>query len=96
MRIALAAVLALGGGSGAPRDDARPVPELEAPDDATLPYRMELDLGDGSGLSGMTVDGDGLMWIVTEQDVMMVALGDDRIERRVRVEGVPGPATGCA
>jgi hypothetical protein len=89
VRVALVLVLALGACSGAPRSGGPPEPELEAPEGTALPYRMELDLGGGSGLSGMTVDGDGLMWIVTEQDVTLVAVGKDGIERQVRVEGVP-------
>jgi hypothetical protein len=80
-------VLVVGACSSGPSAGRSPAAELEAPDDT--PYRMELDLGDSTGLSGMAVDGDGLLWIVTERDVLMVALSEDGIERRVWIDGVP-------
>lgn len=87
MRLALVIVLAVGACAGASRRGQSPELDMEAPGER--PYRMELDLGDSTGLSGMTVDGDGLLWMVTQRDVLMVAVDEDGIQRQVWIDGVP-------
>jgi hypothetical protein len=81
----------LSGCRGSAEQDARArrIVAAQTPSCAAVVERVDLDLAEPNGLSGLTTDGDGRLWTVAERASMLLRLGQAGADRRARVEGVP-------
>lgn len=67
---------------------APPQPSAVAQPTSTI-QEIDLKLDDINGLSGLAVDGKGVVWAVPERNALLLQLGATRVERRLIIRGVP-------